>query len=166
MLLDVNLIIIWKIKLPVFRLPKAKDVGECKRWVEAIPRENIPITSNTLVCAKHFPVGYETIKVCGKFRPTHPPSVFDHLPKSLIPTPPPDSNPRPSIIYQVGDLPTELATQVHDKLPWYLEITWEQAWHTGIASLTNVCILAEPPSSDLWMCGNPSSTENTTTLSL
>ena len=43
----------------------------------------------TVVCAKHFPSNFQVIKVKGRERPRDPPSVFELLLKSLVPTPPP-----------------------------------------------------------------------------
>ena len=42
-----------------------------------------------MVCANHFPVNFEVAKVNKKERPKNPPSIFDNIKKSLIPTPPP-----------------------------------------------------------------------------
>lgn len=75
-------------KVTVFRLPK--ETTERERWKQAIPRDNIPDSTDTVVCEKHFPPGYEKIQSRGgRFRPKHPPSVFDNLPSSVVPTPPP-----------------------------------------------------------------------------
>ena len=71
-------------KISVFRLPK--DPDERKRWIQCIPRDNIPDNSNTVVCVKHFPEGYECIKVNGKYRPKNPPSIFPNIPSSMVPT--------------------------------------------------------------------------------
>jgi len=38
-------------KVRAFRLPK--DSEEHKRWLTAIPRDNIPDTNNTVVCERH-----------------------------------------------------------------------------------------------------------------
>ena len=74
-------------KVKVFRLPKDQD--ERKRWLKSIPRDNIPDHPDTVVCEKHFPPGYATVNVFGKERPKEPPSVFDNLPLSLLPSPAP-----------------------------------------------------------------------------
>ena len=48
----------------VFRLPSANDdLEERKRWIQSIPRDNIPDTKDTVVCEDHFPEGYDKIKV-------------------------------------------------------------------------------------------------------
>ena len=74
-------------KVAVYRLPK--DPEERERWCKAIPRDNIPDKKDTVVCAKHFPPNFPVVKVKGRERPRDPPSIFDNIPKSLIPTPPP-----------------------------------------------------------------------------
>ena len=74
-------------KTKTFRLPS--DPEERQRWIKAILRDNIPDRSDTVVCAKHFPSGFPVIKVKGRERPRDPPSIFDNIPKSLLPTPPP-----------------------------------------------------------------------------
>ena len=77
----------------VFRFPQ--DPTENKRWRAAIPRDNIPQSLDTVVCARHWPANYEFVVYRGKKRPVHPPSVFPNIAPSLIPTPP--SNPRTTI---------------------------------------------------------------------
>ena len=74
-------------KTPTFRLPH--DVTEKQRWLKAIPREYTPDTKNTVVCERHWPIGYEKLKVRGKERPVSPPTVFESIPPSVIPTPQP-----------------------------------------------------------------------------
>jgi hypothetical protein len=44
-------------KVKVFRLPQ--NIEERARWMKAISRDNIPDRPDTVVCEKHFPVGYE-----------------------------------------------------------------------------------------------------------
>ena len=39
-------------KVPIFEFPKDKD--QQLKWLRAIPRDNLTITSSTRVCAKHF----------------------------------------------------------------------------------------------------------------
>ena len=75
----------------VYRLPKNQD--ERGKWLNNIPRENIPITSNTVVCEKHWPTEV-TSKLGGTKRPQVPPTVFQNIPQSQIPTPAP--TPRPT----------------------------------------------------------------------
>ena len=73
--------------IKVYRLPK--DPNERLRWISAIPRDNIPDSSNTVVCVKHWPENFPTRSVHGKDRPSDPPSVFPNIPLSQIPTAPP-----------------------------------------------------------------------------
>ena len=61
-------------KVPVFRLPS--DPDEYLRWLEVLKKVNkdLNVTDDTVVCVKHWPVGYSV----GKWRrPLLPPSVFD-----------------------------------------------------------------------------------------
>ena len=43
-------------KVKVFRLPK--DPKERKRWTDAIPRDNIPESHDTVICERHWPSNY------------------------------------------------------------------------------------------------------------
>ena len=80
-------ILLLSLQVTAYRLPKHPE--ERQRWIKAIPRDNIPDREDTVVCANHFPVNFEVVKVKGKERPKNPPSIFDNIKKSLIPTPPP-----------------------------------------------------------------------------
>ena len=63
-----------KEEVPVFRLPADQD--ERQRWLEVLLKvnEDLNVTVNTRVCAKHWPEGYSV----GKWnRPLLPPSIFD-----------------------------------------------------------------------------------------
>ena len=84
-----------KIHVPTFRLPSSMD--EKLRWLAAIPKikkEKILKQKCPVVCIRHWPTDFDTITVHGKVRPVYPPSVFDGVPRSEIPTPPP--KPRPT----------------------------------------------------------------------
>ena len=70
-------------KVKVFRLPK--DPKERKKWTDAIPRDNIPESHDTVICERHWPSNYPTFKHYGKLRPTNPPSVFSCVLSSLLP---------------------------------------------------------------------------------
>ena len=74
-------------KTPTFRL--LQDAEEKKRWSKAIPRENTQDTKNTVVCEDHWPYGYKKITVRGKERPASPPTIFESIPPSVVPTPQP-----------------------------------------------------------------------------
>ena len=67
--------------VPGFRFPSY--VEQTQLWKTAIPR-NWNITSKTVVCAKHWPIGFESYQHYGKIRPVNPPSVFPHVPKSCV----------------------------------------------------------------------------------
>ena len=96
-------------KITVFRLPSAKkNADERKRWIQAIPRDNIPDSKDTSVCVKHWP-----IMVYGKLRPKDPPSVFPNIPLSMLPTPPP--KPR-----QTTKTLSEVRTKQEDELDTFL----------------------------------------------
>ena len=71
-------------KEPVFRLPK--DPEEKQRWINSIPRDNIPDTAHTVVCERHWDPGYETIYKNGVKRPKYEPNVSSCVKQSLIPT--------------------------------------------------------------------------------
>ena len=79
-------------KEKVFRLPR--DPAERERWIKMIPRDNIPDNPNTVICERHFPSGYETITVFVRKRLHHPPSIFDCVKPSLMPSTP--APPRPT----------------------------------------------------------------------
>ena len=81
-----------QVKKKIFRLPR--DPAERERWIKMIPRDNIPDNPNTVIRERHFPSGYETITVFGRKRPRHPPSIFDCVKPSLIPSTP--ASPRPT----------------------------------------------------------------------
>ena len=74
-------------KVKVFRLPR--NLGQRKRWLTIIPRDNIPDTKNTVVCEKHWPENYPTKLDYGKERPRDPHSVFTWVKPSQVPTLPP-----------------------------------------------------------------------------
>lgn len=73
-------------KVSVFRLPTKKD--EREKWLSAIPRDNIPDTKNTVICEQHWPENYPKVCHHGKLRPLNPPSIFNCVSKSLVPTTP------------------------------------------------------------------------------
>ena len=68
----------------MFSFPK--DAVENEKWRKSIPRDNIPESTDTVVCKRYWPVNYEFIVNRGKKRPLHPLSVFQDIPTSLIPT--------------------------------------------------------------------------------
>ena len=74
-------------KVKTFRLPR--NIEEKERWRKIIPRDNLPDNKNTVVCERHWPQNYPTILDYGKLRPKDPPSVFECVKPSLVPTIPP-----------------------------------------------------------------------------
>ena len=64
------------------------------RWIKAVPyltkEKYDSYKCAPVLCMKHWPAGFETTKSKnGKIRPLHPPSIFNGVPKSEIPTPQP-----------------------------------------------------------------------------
>ena len=53
-------------KILVHRFPK--DETEKEKWINAILNANLRVTKDTVVCALHWPSGFEEIKVNGKSR--------------------------------------------------------------------------------------------------
>ena len=70
-----------------FRLPSNEE--ERNRWIQVIPRDNIPDRPDTVVCERHWIKPYPIVIYYGKPRPRDPPTEFDCVKKSLTPTPPP-----------------------------------------------------------------------------
>ena len=69
-------------KISMFRL--LKEETERNRWIKAIPRDNLPNTSNTVVvCEKHWPEDSEKNLMHGKYGSASPPSIFNCVSKSL-----------------------------------------------------------------------------------
>ena len=73
-------------KATTFRFPS--DDAQREKWVSAIPRKRktLKITKNTVVCEKHWPDGYESYVHYGKLVPIDPPSLFNGIPASCIPS--------------------------------------------------------------------------------
>lgn len=74
-------------KIAVYRFPR--DESDKQRWIDSLPNANFKWSKDSVVCEKHWPVGYATKNAQGgHVRPVDPPSVFD-VPASCVPTPPP-----------------------------------------------------------------------------
>ena len=58
----------------VFRLPT--DLQERQRWLDQLPNIISKITPDTVICERHWPPDYETVKRKGRIRPLNPPSIF------------------------------------------------------------------------------------------
>ena len=63
-------------KEKTFRLPRKQE--ERERWLAGYtkPRDNVPDKKYTIVCERHWPLGYPTVRDYGKESPHNPPSVF------------------------------------------------------------------------------------------
>ena len=80
----------------VYRLPNEKKFPkERSDWISILTKinANLNITNDTVVCSKHWPADHPTFLYYGKKRPVNPPSVFDDIPSSIVPQPPPPSRP-------------------------------------------------------------------------
>ena len=101
------------ITINVFRFPDEEDESnEYHRWVSVIGKinANFKVGRETVICSKHWPIAFEQYKSrYGKWRPVHPPSVFDGIPSSIVPPPPPPSRPTSrTSCHQRNTLPDEL----------------------------------------------------------
>ena len=70
-------------KVSVFRLPSEPE--ERQKWIDNILKvnESLKVTEDTVVCSKHWPVGYTETRQRGHNRPLYPPSVFGNV---ILPT--------------------------------------------------------------------------------
>ena len=75
----------------VFRFPKKP--ADMKVWIRALPYRDLNVNSNSVICVKHWPENYPTVKLRGKERPLNSPSVWPGVPESCIPTPAPPPRP-------------------------------------------------------------------------
>ena len=71
-------------KICMYRL--LKDSEEREKWLKSFPCDNILQCKDTVVCEKHWPINFEKVLVYGKYQPAVPPTVFNCIPKSLVPT--------------------------------------------------------------------------------
>jgi hypothetical protein len=70
----------------VYKFPQNDE--ERKKWISAIPRQNLVVSKYTAVCRKHWPEDACFTSVHGKLRPTKPPSIFENVPPSCLSSPP------------------------------------------------------------------------------
>ena len=56
-----------------------------KNGLKLIPNANLRVSKDTVVCALHWPSGFEEIKVNGKSRPKDPPSIWPGVPSGQVP---------------------------------------------------------------------------------
>ena len=69
----------------LYRFPKEEFVF--KAWKHIIPRANLKIITNTVVCRKHWPKDAKFVKQRNGECPVDPPSIFpDTIPKSCLST--------------------------------------------------------------------------------
>ena len=70
-------------KISTFRLPS--ELVERQKWIDVILKvnESLKVTEETVVCSKHWPLGYRLTRKRGHDRPFDPPSVFGDY---IIPT--------------------------------------------------------------------------------
>ena len=66
-------------KIPAFRLPS--EVVERQKWIDAILKvnESLKVTGDTVVCAKHWPVGYSETRKRGHKRPLATATELQHI---------------------------------------------------------------------------------------
>ena len=96
-------------KVSIYRIPGKKLIEERQRWLKIIPRDDIPVGPNTFVCERHWPKDFETIIRYGKTRPKHPPSIFNCVAASQVPTPPPPPRPTTKSLSSIRNtIPDEL----------------------------------------------------------
>ena len=67
-------------KILVYLFPK--DEKEKEKWIKAVPNANLRVSKDIVVCALHWPPGFEDIQVNGKSRPKDPPSIWPGVPSS------------------------------------------------------------------------------------
>ena len=102
-----------------YRFPKNEE--ERGKWQAAIPRKksDFKITSNTVVCEKHWPADLEHYVHYGKIRPVHPPSIFPGVPASCLRTQAKRRKTRTSLEGGRGVVPDEIdAFAAHDSLTY------------------------------------------------
>ena len=98
-----------KRKEKVLRLPRKEN--DKQRWLTIIPRDNIPLSSHTVVCERHWPPEYPTILDYEKERPRDPPSVFTCVKPSLVSTTPTPLRPTTKCLAENRNvLPDDLAS--------------------------------------------------------
>ena len=68
-----------------YRLPSEKEERKC--WIKAIRNNNILDGPDTVAYERHFPRNCTKINVNGKDRSNEPPSIFENIPLSIVPTP-------------------------------------------------------------------------------
>ena len=75
-----------EVQVSYFRLPSAdKEPQERNKWIDVLCKVNeyLVVSTETVVCSKHWPLGYRVTRKRGHDRPFDPPSVFGDY---IIPT--------------------------------------------------------------------------------
>ena len=71
--------------ISVYRFPKWRNIGvsfpkrllhKKEKRIKALSNANFRVSKDTVVCAVHWPSGFEKIKVNEKSRPKDPPSIW------------------------------------------------------------------------------------------
>ena len=77
--------------VPVYRFPNMKNMEERTRWIDVVKKinANLVVKDETVICRLHWPKDCRMIRYYGKERPADPPSVFENIPTSIVPLPPP-----------------------------------------------------------------------------
>ena len=76
-------------KVSVYRFPVKEE--ERKKWIRAIPLENLYVNNNSRVCRYHWSLDCKSfISYRDKEKPTEPPFVFDVIPASCLSSPAPE----------------------------------------------------------------------------
>ena len=68
------------VKIKTFRFPT--DEKSKQAWYNALPNKMENITRNMVVCIKHWPANFRTVRKKGHDLPADPPSIFENTPLS------------------------------------------------------------------------------------
>ena len=105
-------------KVSVYRF--SVDKQETKKWIRAIPRENVVVNNNTQVCHYHWPPNRKLfISYRCKEAPTELPSVFDGIPASCLSSPPPKPRKLFSLLVVVETLFLMNLNNFVKRIIWY-----------------------------------------------
>lgn len=69
--------------IPVFKFPQDNDART--KWINKIPRANLIVNKNTVICQNDFPENqlYKTARGRVKVKPEAVPTIFENIPKYL-----------------------------------------------------------------------------------
>ena len=111
----------------IFRLPR--DKNELDVWKRAVPHgafKKLPASlENVLLCERHWPEDYDQVSKNGKHRPKNPPTIFDGIAQSSIPTPAPLPRPSKNTLFGVRNVKKDQLDDFlqQDKLTSFDQIT-------------------------------------------